>query len=100
MDQEPLQKPYNENTTPPFLTQEQLQEVGDSFSYDNFNIVNPPKGQPYLVITVPDKAQNLVNHAFDKANGNYYLAACFHPELTTTKFHEYFLKKCLSPNLA
>ncbi len=23
----------------------------------------------------------------------YYLAACFHPELTTTIFHQYFLKK-------
>ena len=26
----------------------------------------------------------------------YYLASCFHPELTTIKFHEYFLKKCTS----
>ena len=24
---------------------------------------------------------------------NYYLAACFHPELTSTIFHEHFLKK-------
>jgi len=24
--------------------------------------------------------------------GKYYLALCFHPELTTTKFHEYFIK--------
>lgn len=24
---------------------------------------------------------------------NYYLAACFHPELTSTMFHEYFIKK-------
>lgn len=24
---------------------------------------------------------------------NYYLATCFHPELTTTIFHEYFLKR-------
>lgn len=23
---------------------------------------------------------------------HFYMAACFHPELTTTKFHEYFLK--------
>ena len=28
-----------------------------------------------------------------KKGKNYYLAACFHPELTTTLFHEYFLKK-------
>lgn len=26
-------------------------------------------------------------------NGKYYLALSFHPELTTTLFHEYFLKK-------
>lgn len=24
---------------------------------------------------------------------NYYLAACFHPELTSTLFHEYFIKE-------
>ncbi|MBS3067425.1 pyridoxal 5'-phosphate synthase glutaminase subunit PdxT [Candidatus Micrarchaeota archaeon] len=28
-----------------------------------------------------------------KVNGNYYLAATFHPELTTTVFHEYFLRQ-------
>ena len=28
-----------------------------------------------------------------RSGGKFYLAACFHPELTTTKFHEYFLKK-------
>lgn len=28
-----------------------------------------------------------------EADNNYYLATCFHPELTTTKFHEYFIKK-------
>jgi 5'-phosphate synthase pdxT subunit len=27
-----------------------------------------------------------------KTGGAYYLAACFHPELTTTKFHERFLR--------
>jgi 5'-phosphate synthase pdxT subunit len=27
----------------------------------------------------------------------YYLATCFHPELSTTKFHEYFLKKIIKP---
>lgn len=29
----------------------------------------------------------------EKINGNYYLALCFHPELTTSIFHEYFLKQ-------
>ena len=28
----------------------------------------------------------------EKGNAKYYLATCFHPELSTTKFHEYFLK--------
>ncbi len=28
-----------------------------------------------------------------KIGSNYYLAACFHPELTSTIFHEHFLKK-------
>jgi 5'-phosphate synthase pdxT subunit len=29
----------------------------------------------------------------EQSKNCYYLAACFHPELTTTLFHEYFLKK-------
>lgn len=29
---------------------------------------------------------------------NYYLATCFHPELTTPKFHEYFLDKIINLN--
>lgn len=28
-----------------------------------------------------------------RVNGNYYLAATFHPELTTTLFHDYFLSQ-------
>lgn len=28
-----------------------------------------------------------------KAGDNYYLSTCFHPELTSTIFHEYFLKQ-------
>lgn len=28
----------------------------------------------------------------EKTGNKFYLAVCFHPELTTTKFHEYFLK--------
>lgn len=29
----------------------------------------------------------------ERVDDKYYLAACFHPELNTTLFHEYFLKK-------
>lgn len=29
----------------------------------------------------------------EKIGSNYYLATCFHPELTSTIFHEYFIKK-------
>ncbi len=28
-----------------------------------------------------------------RVGSKFYLAACFHPELTTTKFHEYWLKE-------
>ena len=28
-----------------------------------------------------------------ESGGKYYLATCFHPELSTTKFHEHFLKR-------
>lgn len=28
-----------------------------------------------------------------KIDNHYYLATCFHPELTSTVFHEYFIKK-------
>lgn len=28
----------------------------------------------------------------EKRSGKYYLASCFHPELTNTKFHEHFLR--------
>jgi pyridoxal 5'-phosphate synthase pdxT subunit len=31
----------------------------------------------------------------EKSKGKYYLAACFHPELTTSLFHEYFLKNMI-----
>lgn len=30
-----------------------------------------------------------------KKGENFYLACCFHPELTTTKLHEYFLKQII-----
>jgi pyridoxal 5'-phosphate synthase pdxT subunit len=29
----------------------------------------------------------------EKVGSRYYRATCFHPELSTTKFHEYFLEK-------
>ncbi len=29
----------------------------------------------------------------EKCDENFYLAACFHPELTTAVFHEYFLRE-------
>lgn len=40
------------------------------------------------------KNDNEIIACEERVGGNYYLATCFHPELTTTKFHEYFLKKC------
>lgn len=38
------------------------------------------------------KIEGEIVAAEEERNGNYYLATCFHPELTTTIFHEYFLK--------
>lgn len=32
-----------------------------------------------------------------EGKNRYFLAACFHPELTTVVFHEYFLKKIYHP---
>lgn len=35
----------------------------------------------------------------EQSYGNYFnLAACFHPELTSTVFHQYFLKKIFTKN--
>ncbi len=44
-------------------------------------------------IKVLAKNQDEVIACEQRINGNYYLALCFHPELTTTIFHEYFIKK-------
>lgn len=41
-------------------------------------------------VTVLAKNGDEVLACEQRKNGNYYLAACFHPELTTTKFHEHF----------
>lgn len=43
-------------------------------------------------IDVLAKDENEILAVEQKDQGKYYLAACFHPELTTTIFHEYFLK--------
>lgn len=37
------------------------------------------------------KADNEILACEQKSKDGYYLAACFHPELTSSKFHEYFL---------
>lgn len=41
-------------------------------------------------VIAKDKAEILA--CTQKVGGNFYLAASFHPELSTTIFHEYFLK--------
>ena len=63
-DQEPI--PSGENT-PPFLTIDQLEQVRSSFTFEDFNIVTPSTGEPYLVITVPKKISPLVDHALKRA---------------------------------
>lgn len=44
-------------------------------------------------IRVLAKNGNEIIACEQKTNGKFYMAACFHPELTTTKFHEYFLRQ-------
>lgn len=44
-------------------------------------------------IKVIVKYQSEVIACEQQSKESYYLALCFHPELTTTVFHEYFLKK-------
>jgi len=51
-------------------------------------------GKSVKVLAVRDKE---VLACEEKVGENYYLAACFHPELTTSVFHQYFLKQVLSP---
>lgn len=43
-------------------------------------------------IRVLAKKDNEILACEEKSPDSYYLAACFHPELTTSVFHEYFLK--------
>lgn len=67
IDQEPPASAEN-NDRPPFLTDKEMQIVEDSFNYgSNFNVINPPGGEPYLVITVPEQAQPFVDRAFAKS---------------------------------
>ena len=51
-------------------------------------------GKSVKVLALRDKE---VLACEEKVGDNYYLAACFHPELTTFVFHQYFLKQVLSP---
>lgn len=44
-------------------------------------------------VTVLAKDGNNIVACEQKKEQGYYLATCFHPELTTTSFHEYFLAK-------
>lgn len=43
-------------------------------------------------VTVLAKDKDQIVACEQKTNGHFYLACTFHPELTTAKFHEYFLK--------
>lgn len=42
------------------------------------------------------KNNNEIIACEQKIGNKFYLAACFHPEITTTIFHEYWLKRCLN----
>ena len=47
-------------------------------------------------IVIIAKERNEVLACEQRDKDKYYLVSCFHPELTTTIFHEYFLKKIYS----
>lgn len=49
-------------------------------------------------VTILAKNEGEIIACEQKVGGNFYMAACFHPELTTTIFHEYFLKMIYLPS--
>jgi len=44
-------------------------------------------------VTILAKNNSEIIACEQRSDGKFYLATCFHPELTITKFHEYFLKQ-------
>jgi pyridoxal 5'-phosphate synthase pdxT subunit len=44
-------------------------------------------------VTVLAKCENQILACEEQTQIGYYLSCCFHPELTSTKFHEYFIRK-------
>lgn len=54
--------PNEDNTSPPFLDQEQQEQLTRSFTLENFRIVASPWGGPFVAIAIPDSAQSLVEN--------------------------------------
>ncbi|MDO8552417.1 MAG: pyridoxal 5'-phosphate synthase glutaminase subunit PdxT [bacterium] len=48
------------------------------------------------ILACEEEVSPVRSSASNGAKGNYYLALAFHPELTTTLFHEYFLRRILA----
>ncbi len=44
-------------------------------------------------VTILGKDEKEILACEEVTDNHYYLATCFHPELTSTLFHEYFIKK-------
>lgn len=51
-------------------------------------------------VIVLAKDANEIIACEENISGHYYLALCFHPELTSILFHEYFLKKVMHDYLS
>lgn len=51
----------------PFLTENQLRQLGHSFNLDNFNVISPPDQEPFMVVTIPESVSRLVDLALQKA---------------------------------
>lgn len=54
--------PVDSKLEPPFLNPEQERQFIDSFTMDNFRIVDPPKGGSYVVMTISEEVQPLVEN--------------------------------------
>lgn len=72
------------------------EEVGGSFGKLNAIFIRAPK-----IKQLSDRCEVIAKRAngepiaiSERTNASFYLATSFHPELSTSKLHEYFLKEC------
>jgi len=79
---------------------ESFEEVLDTkFGKINAIFIRAPKirnvGSECEIIAKRANGEIVAVSERSKSGSNFYLATSFHPELSTTKFHEYFIRKVL-----